>query len=579
MTPNPLLDERPTPPAHPRHGKAAAVYWYTDDRGQALYAVCRFATRTGDGKTFLQGRPTSAGGWAWGLGGLEPVLYRLPQLARHLGEGRRQPLWLVEGEKDVHTLLAHDPDATVSTTPMGSHKWRESYSEYLQGIRLVHVVADNDEPGKAGAFAAAAELRTLGAEVHLWLPAVDTPKADLTDHLEAGLDLQALRPLLPEVAAGPLPLLVDAYEFAAMQTEPPEALWGSPAMAIIPAGGLTIFAGRPGTGKTTLLLDLCCALAGGEAYPPQADDKAPTPYPCPRPLRIAIIENEGPQEMFRDKLARKLAKLPYNINERGGALYIQAWRWGAFNFADPDAFQEAERWFAELDIDLVVGDPLQMMGVEGVGSPADTRQFVQILRRLGLGAHRSFMFLHHFRERAERTEDEMARISGAWAGHLDTLITLSAMGREEHARLAFPKVRWARQALPDPIVLGRVYNTSTFEALRSEGDHSLLEPVIAEHLGELRQRGQGYGGKGWVTYATIAKGTERRRNDVKHCLEGAPHLFVERLGEDAKALGAKSNSRLWGLTTWDDAPQSAQQHGPAEPEQQQLGTTHDDIPF
>jgi hypothetical protein len=284
--------------------------------------------------------------------------------------------------------------------------------------------------------------------------------------------------------------------------------------------------------------------------------------------------------MFRDKIARKLERLPYDIRERGGYLGVQTWRWGAFSFADPDAFAKAAHDLDALAIDLVAGDPLAMLGMEGVGSPADTRNFVQILRRLGLGTNRAFLFLHHFREKAERTEDELARISGAWGGHLDTLFTLAAMGKEDQARLAFPKVRWARTASPEPLILGRVYAASRFEALRAEGDLSLLEPLVAEHLAELRARGQGYGGKGWATYATIAQGIERRRPDVKKALDGAPHLFRERTGEDAKALGAKRNARLWGLASWDDAPAEAAHAMPAQPELEQGAFPPvDDIPF
>jgi hypothetical protein len=372
------------------------------------------------------------------------------------------------------------------------------------------------------------------------------------------------------------PLFMDAHAFVEMQVDTPAPLWGSARVTLIPAGGLVLFAGRPGVGKTTFLLDLLCHLAAGIPYPPRDDDKAPVPHAVDRPVRVALIENEGPREMFRDKLADKLDRFAPEIP--AGHLLIQTLRWGSFSFADDDAFQMARAQLDEHQIDLVVGDPLGMLGVEGVGSPADTRTFVQILRGLGLGTTRAFMFLHHFRERVERSEDELAKISGAWGGHLDTLVTLSAMADAKQARLAFPKIRWAKDPVPDPIILGRVYAAAAFEALGTEGDLSLLVPLLAEWLENARSQSRGAGGKGWFTYSEIAKEMGRRRADVGKALEDATHLFAMRTGEDARALGKKTSAKLWGLVDWDDAPADAPPAAEPEPEQQTFGGD-DDIPF
>lgn len=403
-----------------------------------------------------------------------------------------------------------------------------------------------------------ARQRRLIAEL---APLLDRARNGGLDENEALATLDRAR---TEITLGSVdaaePLFVDAHAFAELQVDPPEPFWGSDDTIIIPAGGLALVTGRPGVGKTTWVLDLACHLAAGLPYPNPSDDQAPPAYPVSRPLRVALIENEGPLEMFRDKLSRKLERWPHSIQDAGGYLGIQVWRWGAFSFADPDAFAKTQRELDELAIDLVIGDPLSMLGMEGVGSPEDTRKFVQIIRRLGLGHTRAFLFLHHFRERVERNEDELARISGAWGGHLDTLITLSPMGKEDQARLAFPKLRWGRGPAPKPIILGRVYATASYETIATEGDLTLLEPLIVEYLEAERAAGN----TGWVTANTIQSGINRRRVDVKSCLEGAPHLFTSRTGQAAKALGAtKSNTVLWGLTAWDDAP-------PADPEQQQL---------
>jgi hypothetical protein len=362
-------------------------------------------------------------------------------------------------------------------------------------------------------------------------------------------------------------VFMDAYEFAALQTEPPRPLWGTDQCAVLAAGGLAILAGRPGSGKTTWILDLACHLAAGLPYPPKEGDLGPDPWHVPRPLRIALVENEGPQEMFRLKLDDKLERFPHDIRETGGKLMVQSWRWGSFSFADLDASAKAQQELDDAEIDLVIGDPLASLGPAGVGSPADTRDFVACLRPLGLGTKRAFLFLHHFRERAERQEDELARISGAWGGHLDTLITLAATHSNDQARLAYPKLRWSRIKPPSPVILGRIWNSASFVTVGEEGDSAIIEPLVYEHLAETRAKKAGRNKEGWKTSTEIAKDIERRRVDVKKALEGAKHLFVCLTGQSARALGAKANAQLWGLKEWVETETVA-------PEQADL-----DIPF
>lgn len=361
--------------------------------------------------------------------------------------------------------------------------------------------------------------------------------------------MAAARTLTGEPGVPEGPLFLSAHEFVSRSFAPPEPLLGTATTTILARGSLNILAGRPGTGKTTLVLDLACHLAAGLPWPP-ADlaERAPVPWECPRPLNVAIIVNEGPQEMFRAKLQDKLDRFPHPIQEAGGSLLVQTWRWGAFSFADRDAFARAQEELHEHDIDLVIGDPLLTMGPEGVGSPRETSDFVQLLRPLGLGTLRAFLFLHHFRERVDSTDDEMSRLSGAWGGHLDTLITLAASSKKEEARLAYPKLRWCRVEPPAPIILGRVFATQGFEALAAEGDHSLLEPKIHELLAARRESGDAT--KCWQTADEIRKELKARRMDVQKALEGAQHLFVSLTGQAAKDLGRAPKAVIWGLAEW-----------------------------
>jgi len=160
---------------HRGHRKVAATYDYTDEVGNLLFQVVRF-----EPKDFRQRRPDGRGGWAWNLKGVEPVLYRLPEVLRGMASGK--PVFLCEGEKDADALASLDMTAT--TCPMGAGKWRDSFSGTLAGGKVV-VLPDNDDAGRDHVARAAASLCGSGAKVKiLELPGLPE-KGDISDWLAA----------------------------------------------------------------------------------------------------------------------------------------------------------------------------------------------------------------------------------------------------------------------------------------------------------------------------------------------------------------------------------------------------------
>jgi hypothetical protein len=181
-----------------RPGKTAwiASYEYTDERGGVL-----FVKERGEPKTFRVYRPLTGGRRQYKdvFGGGKPprrVLYRLPAVVQAIAEGR--PVYLVEGEKDVHSAERAGGIATCNyegaATADQRPKWRPEYGDMLKGAHVV-IVADNDGAGRAHAAAAYADLRRKAASVRLVRGLVDREKADLTDHLAAGHSLDDLAPL------------------------------------------------------------------------------------------------------------------------------------------------------------------------------------------------------------------------------------------------------------------------------------------------------------------------------------------------------------------------------------------------
>ena len=129
--------------------------------------------------------------------GFVPVLYRAPQVRQAVEAG--QPVWLMEGEKDVET--AERALGVVATT---NTQGGRSFPAALVGELGpdVHVVLDRDATGWARGVDLHGKLTAAGAAVHLWLPAVTAAKADLTDHVEAGFGVADLVSVhLEEVAA------------------------------------------------------------------------------------------------------------------------------------------------------------------------------------------------------------------------------------------------------------------------------------------------------------------------------------------------------------------------------------------
>lgn len=186
-----------------------AVYPYTDERGALLFEVVRKT-----GKKFLQRRPDGAGGWAWKLGDVRRVPYRLVDLVE---DDADRTVYIVEGEKDVEALVAKGFLATCN--PGGAGKWSAVAStarEVLRERELV-VVADRDDVGRKHAIEVAESLRDVARSlVTVECPA---PHKDVSDLLAAGGKLAELVPLDKPAPPNAPPLLGSVLDAALERAE------------------------------------------------------------------------------------------------------------------------------------------------------------------------------------------------------------------------------------------------------------------------------------------------------------------------------------------------------------------------
>lgn len=245
-------------------GPASDIYDYHDEKGALLFQVLR-VPQPGGKKTFRQRvpDPLTKSGWKWRLDDTRRVPYRLPQLLQATEAG--ETIFIVEGEKDVHSLIRAGVTATCN--PQGAGKWQPEFSGFLVDAE-VRIIADKDKPGQAHARAIAENLDGVAASVTILEP---FEGKDVTEHLNAGKTLGDLLVTWATGISAPVDLAPDLHVFLS-EPDPPQR-WVIP--DLIEHGDRLIWTGFEGLGKTTILRLVAVAAAAGihpfrpETFKPQ----------------------------------------------------------------------------------------------------------------------------------------------------------------------------------------------------------------------------------------------------------------------------------------------------------------------
>jgi len=162
-------------------------YVYTDENGEVLSRVVRMSDKSFPCYRYENGE------WFAGMKDTRCVLYKLPELIEAVAAGRL--VFLVEGEKDVHTLNAND--LTATTAPGGASRWKKEYSSFFAGADVA-IIPDNDPAGVEYGRSAANSLIGVARRIRvIVLPGVKQ-KGDVTDWLNMGKSVEELMALVEE---------------------------------------------------------------------------------------------------------------------------------------------------------------------------------------------------------------------------------------------------------------------------------------------------------------------------------------------------------------------------------------------
>jgi AAA domain len=285
--------------------------------------------------------------------------------------------------------------------------------------------------------------------------------------------------------------IVPLGAFVAVEEEGASALVGTADAALIPEGGDVMFYGDGGAGKTSLAIDLACHLAAGSAW---------LGMPVTRPVRVLLVENEGPRPLFRAKLRRKVEG--WHGSELGDRVQILETPWARITFADEAHRQAIAANVAVLEVDVLIAGPVTNLGMNEAGTLQEVRDFMRLvaaLRQL-TGRPLTVVLVHH--------ENKGGQVSGAWEGSGDTLLHVQGQGHGR-TRVRVQKARWAS-----------VYHATTLNLAWAEGegfeveekpeldDNTLADQMLA-YIGE-------NAGTSWTNVEKATPGVSRqRRRDVR----------------------------------------------------------------
>lgn len=397
-----LADNFPHDVAAPASApREVAAYRYVDAAGKLLFEVVRR-----DPKDFRQRRPDGKGGYVWNLKGVEPTLYRLPEIVRAIDAGER--IYIVEGEKDADRLAALDFVATCN--PGGAGKWKPALAELLRGARVA-IVPDNDDVGQDHAETVARSLKDVASDVRVVQLDGLPPKGDVSDWLERGGRPEQLAEIVADTAPW-RPSFKPRYPLIWFGQEDSAAPLSWLVRGLMVEGGLSVVYGPPKSSKTFLVLDVALHVAHGREWYGLRVKEGGVVYVCGEGAAGVRQRMKAWRQEKGGEAGAPFALLPQSINMF-------------------DAEEELSRLIADINgladpmgspVRLVVFDTVsRMIGAGDEDKARDINVVVRNAERVQreTGAH--VLFVHH----SGKDRDRGMRGSNAFLGAVDVAIEVT----------------------------------------------------------------------------------------------------------------------------------------------------------
>jgi putative DNA primase/helicase len=479
--------------------RIVASYDYKDENGNLLYQAVRY-----EPKGFSQRRPIGNGGFIYNLESVRRVLYRLPEI---LKANSSKTIFICEGEKDADKLVKHNLEATTNSG--GAGKWRDEYSEALQGRHIV-ILPDNDEPGMRHAKQVAHSLYTRATSIRIVKLPNLPPKGDVSDWLNSGNPVEELLKLV-----GQTPVYEGDFEFenSSVFLSLGEFMSISisndvPIAFTLKRGEIGLLSAVTNRGKSTLIRNALLSLACGKEFLPMVESG--------KPRKVLLLDFETSLERLQPDL-RSMTRNFTSEEMRLVAENFFVMCEGRIN-EDPISLSKYQhslkvQQFARIKkIDLIVVDTLSAaFDLRNENDNAEvTRLALKPLRNLAQNVGASLIAVHHIgksrSEGANQTEGAYkgrgASAFGAYATAVfnlyadksDTsLITLDCAkrkdGGENFSRLfkLNLSLRWFQ-----PVNSSQMQKILTNEELILEVFHTLNRPlkrgeIVKELAGKVAQ--------------------------------------------------------------------------------------------
>lgn len=424
-----------------------------------------------------------------------------------------------QSEADL-ALLTHlawwtDRDAgRMETMFRSSELYREEGPQKPKGIgylqRTIEAAIAGTSEGYQSSRPArdAIGTRTASASSEKGETAIASPCLDVVETRDETRSFSDVPVELPELH------FVDAAAFSDEDEEGADALVGDNDNVFIPEGGDVMFYGDGGAGKTTLMVDLALHLAAGDDW---------LGIPVGRPIRVAIIENEGPRPLFRAKLRRKLRAWEGSEGSAlGGRLLLLEEPWSKVSLDNTAIRNALAAKVAELELDALLVGPVTRSGMNEAGTLQQVRDYANLIDKVRKASGRrvTFLLAHH--------ENRGGQVSGAWEGAVDTLLHIQAQGNGQ-TRMFVQKARWSPKHHKQKLQLRWIEGEGFEVSEEIERDDNTVADEILAFVRE-------HGGIAWSKVEKAVPGNGERLRTIRDNLLSGGRL-VNR--------GTEKRMKLW----------------------------------